>query len=173
MAANPAVLHQKWGIYAYGRRNWPDAADNLSRAVELDPSLTEAWYFLGLTHHSLNQLDEAVEDFDTALCCGNNLACIRRRGYARMEAGDYARAIADFRIVLDADPADIETLHMSALACMELEDYAGAVENLTHAIDLAGPGDNNALLYASRARAYTHLGDQISAMRDKLLAEQH
>ncbi len=172
MAANPAVLHQQWGIYAYGRRNWPDATDNLSRAVELDPTLMEAWYFLGLTHHSLNRLDEAVIDFDTALCCGDNLACIRRRGYVRMEAGDYAGAVVDFCTVLAADPADIETLHMSALARIELEDYVGAVEDLTHAIDRAEPGDNFALLYACRARAYRHIGDQVSAMRDKLLAEQ-
>lgn len=107
-------------LHALDRRD--DALGALSRAVEIDPTLDEAHYYLGLLHQRLGQLDVAIANFkrtielnpvdpDAAAALGGVLMQLRRPEEAEQA---FARALA---INPGNDVARAHWLYLLAVDC--------------------------------------------------------
>ncbi|RMF52537.1 MAG: tetratricopeptide repeat protein [Chloroflexota bacterium] len=91
--------------FAIGERNL--ARDNCRTAVDIDPSYTTAWRWLGEVHYRLMEYEQAVEAFDTCRSLDAQVPapvrqteCWSYGGLAYLSLGDCARAMPIFNDVL-------------------------------------------------------------------------
>jgi tetratricopeptide (TPR) repeat protein len=62
-----AKTHLLKGYRLHRQKSYPEALDELSKAIDVDPKNAEAHYWRGRTLVSLGRLDEGVGDFKTAV----------------------------------------------------------------------------------------------------------
>ncbi|PJF37026.1 MAG: hypothetical protein CUN49_02430 [Candidatus Thermofonsia Clade 1 bacterium] len=91
--------------FAIGERNL--ARDHCRTAVDIDPSYTTAWRWLGEVHYRLMEYEQAVEAFDTCRSLDAQVPapvrqteCWSYGGLAYLSLGDCARAMPIFNDVL-------------------------------------------------------------------------
>jgi tetratricopeptide (TPR) repeat protein len=91
--------------FAIGERNL--ARDNCRTAVDIDPSYTPAWRWLGEVHYRLMEYEQAVEAFDTCRALDAQVPapvrqteCWSYGGLAYLSLGDCRRAMPIFNDVL-------------------------------------------------------------------------
>ncbi|NJO94032.1 MAG: tetratricopeptide repeat protein, partial [Hydrococcus sp. RM1_1_31] len=74
------------------------AVADFTRAIELDRDRAETYNYRGTSYFWLKQFQKALADYDRALELDPNLTlAYYNRGYVRIELGDKAGAIEDFR----------------------------------------------------------------------------
>jgi Flp pilus assembly protein TadD len=114
-----AAAHCNMGLAWIGQRSQPaPAAREFRRAVEIDPSLVECWYDLGIALLSLGQAAPAAEAFAAATArMPTWFEAQIGRGRALEEAGDLAGARAAYSAALRLRPGDPAVA--SALARVE------------------------------------------------------
>ncbi|NJN61906.1 MAG: tetratricopeptide repeat protein [Coleofasciculaceae cyanobacterium RL_1_1] len=84
-------------------------------------------------------------------------------GTAALEAGDYAKAQAEFSKALELQPDSIFGYHGRALSRLRMQQYEAAIADLTEVLDRS-PDDVRA--FANRGSAYHALGKTRNAMID-------
>lgn len=138
------------------RRGSPEAAIGRFRsAVELDPTLGEAWHGTGAALVRLGRLSEAVEAYRRALdlipaspVTHYNLGAV----YGRM--GNDAAALQEFRETVRLDPFEAAYHSDLGVALARTGDRSGAVEQFRRALQL-DPS------YAAARRGLEALGDRL------------
>lgn len=75
-----------------------DAIAELSLAIELDPSLSAAYYDRGRAFARIEQWDRAVDDYTVVIRLGGmeRLHAYQQRGLVRQRKGELAKAISDY-----------------------------------------------------------------------------
>ena len=86
-----------------------------------------------------------------------------RFGTYKMDACDYAEAIANFDRAIALDPDNAETYHRRGIAKDGQGDYAAAIADFDHAIALA-PDDGD--IYHNRGVSKAEQGDYAGAIAD-------
>ena len=96
-----AVAHlNRWLILAGGDSD-EDALLNFSKAVELDPSLRDAYYGRARLYFEADDLEGAIEDLTSAIEISPKTASLYlTRGQVYVSSGDTANAVADLERVL-------------------------------------------------------------------------
>lgn len=124
-----AALHLKRGDARARARSSARAAKlDLDRAIELDPSLADAYRFRGLAQYLLGEDAAAIADFDVALgLAPSDARAYANRGLARKRQGDVDGAIDDYSAALRRNQDDDAVLTNRALARMDKGDRAGAL----------------------------------------------
>jgi serine/threonine protein kinase/tetratricopeptide (TPR) repeat protein len=121
---------------------WADAANHLSRALELDGSDWLSWQARGVAQLFLNQPAKAVEDLTTCLSLHPNDALvwrIRAGAYSRLKQWD--KAAADFSKALEINPKsadDQNDLAWLLATCPDVKhrNVRRAVELASRAVEL-------------------------------------
>ncbi len=90
-----ALMHQQLGMALHMANRHAEAIASLTRALELDPSLDQALYFLGLAHSAEGDQEAAVAAFDRAMVA-------RPEGYLPLAA----KAWSLVRLGRDEEAAD-------------------------------------------------------------------
>jgi tetratricopeptide (TPR) repeat protein len=68
------------------------------RALQLDPTLAQAYYYLGLLHSKMNQFSEAIEFFSHAIhYFPQFVKAYEARGDAYLEMGEKQKSKADYQ----------------------------------------------------------------------------
>jgi tetratricopeptide (TPR) repeat protein len=62
-----ARTHLLKGTRLHRQKSYPEALDELNKAIDVDPRNAEAYYWRGRTRVSLGRLDQGVDDFKTAV----------------------------------------------------------------------------------------------------------
>lgn len=76
----------------YKQQKWTEAAAAFAEVTKAEPNNGRAWYFLGMSLHTLGKYEQAIEAFQKNVAIANNpnsmynIAC----GYARLKQNDKA-----------------------------------------------------------------------------------
>jgi tetratricopeptide (TPR) repeat protein len=89
-----ARLVNNGGVMSYHNGQYEKALDLFKKAIDLDPTLTEAYNNLGLTYTEINEEEKATEAFKTAISLSPELAAAYNNlGYVFYRLGSYREAI--------------------------------------------------------------------------------
>ncbi|HMB07562.1 MAG TPA: protein kinase, partial [Isosphaeraceae bacterium] len=148
-----------------GRAPAPGALPALAEASRRDPQDFALWVNLGQCHALRGRLAEAEDCFTVAIVLRPQSPwAYFHRGRVGLERQEFEQARLDFDRVLRLRP-DLTAARINrALARMGLRDHAGAIADLSAALDRGAP-ETRAYLIRSEARARS--GDRAGAERDR------
>jgi tetratricopeptide (TPR) repeat protein len=142
----------------------PGAVDDLTRAIELDPKMVEAWVSRGNVYSGLGKLDKALPDCARAIELDPKRAVLwYNRGNVLFRVGQYNKAIADFTKAIELKPTMGFAWGNRGSARSLIGDRAGAIVDYSTAIEI-NPRDAGA--YYSRANSRHDLDDIDGAVAD-------
>lgn len=164
---------------AFNQRNYRTAVDNYAKSLTLVPTNAYAHFWKGVAHHYLNEEDQALAEFDTAMKQGHKkpleIYLVRWQIYYAKK--NFDAALADVQQGLRLDPQNGDFLRALGdinMAKGSYKDALGAYQKVSQ------KAPNNGDLYYDIARAMNGLGDaggQLSAaenairLRTRFLAE--
>lgn len=104
--ATLAEAHLAVGMYRlYYEYDWPGAEDSFQRAIELNPSLTDAWYHLAWLFELLGRDEEAIAAGErTAILSPLSPFYVSWLGEQYRDVGDHEKAIELTETVLNLSP---------------------------------------------------------------------
>ncbi|MDD3082894.1 MAG: tetratricopeptide repeat protein [Desulfobacterales bacterium] len=95
------------GITAIHYGLFEQAVECLSRAIKTGKADDEAYYFRGMAHSAIGDMDRAIQDYTRALEIRPGVTEIHfLRAVCWENKGDCEKAIADAQAALDLDPED-------------------------------------------------------------------
>jgi len=99
------------------------ALSDLSKALQLNPGLPEAWFWKGMLHSRQNQTTEALAAFKTAANTNTQQAAVWQQiAILQKQAGEQHSAIEAIKKALRLEPEDYNLLQMHASLLEELLD---------------------------------------------------
>jgi tetratricopeptide (TPR) repeat protein len=122
---------------AYRKLGQPDKAlADFSRAVDLDPSLVNAWTSKGVARLDLGQRDGAIADFSRAIELDPRFALAWfNRGTAWRDKAQPDKAIADLSRAIELDPKDADAWNNRGTVYGQLRQYDRALADYSAAIE--------------------------------------
>jgi tetratricopeptide (TPR) repeat protein len=151
----------------YSKANLKDyngAITDYTKAIELNPNLTQAYYNRGHSKINLKDYNGAIADFTKAIELNpNNADAYSNRGTSKADLKDYYGAIADYTKAIELNPNLAIAYNNRGLQKCDLKDYYGAIADYTKAIEL---NPNNAKAYSSRGTSKAYLKDYYGAIAD-------
>lgn len=146
--------------------NLKAAGEALKTATELDPTDFWATFNLGVASYRRGPRydPQAVAAFDKCAAIDPTVPGVFfNRGLALLRSGRHQQAVADFTTVIEAKGDWADPYLNRATAREGLQQYRGAIADLTKAIDLGYPP--TAVLLA-RSKVYAKMGDDDRAKAD-------
>ena len=133
-------------------QNYKQAAGLFEQALKIDPTYSQAAFYLGLTYNALYDEGKAQEYYKKAIEIDPDyLEAHADYGGMLLDVGDVDEAIRQFNIVLQRDPKNTDALTMLAQAYRFKQLYPQSIESANQAIQLA----------PKRAEPYLWLGDSL------------
>jgi tetratricopeptide (TPR) repeat protein len=134
--ANSEQIFQQ-GLDKIDAGNYKEAAELLTKALELNPKDPEAYYNRAIAFAQLSEYEKAIADYSQVLeLTPNDEEAYYNRGLARAELADDEGAIADFTQALQRKSDYAEAYYNRALARAELSDDKQAIEDFQTAASL-------------------------------------
>lgn len=149
--------------------NYLHAIETLSKAIELDSALADAWLHRGIAHLERGQVDLALRDFDESIRLAPEQALgYYNRAQAWLEKGEEERALADLSQALRLSPEDVDSLMCRGIVYFQRKEYDRALADIERAIAL-GKGEAG---YHAKAIVLEEKGNLAGALAcwDKVLA---
>lgn len=151
------------GMKKYDARDYPAAAQDFKRAVQIDPSHTEAWWHLACCRYFEKEFHDALDAVTRAIEAGRRDArAYNLRGSVLVALHRYPDALQDYTRAIELDPKLAHAWHNRGIVHYEIGDYRRAIEDLTRAIELRDHADSR----GQRARAYFQLKAFEAALAD-------
>jgi tetratricopeptide (TPR) repeat protein len=126
------------GFKLFNSRDYNGAIGYFSKALEIDPSIEQAYESRGISRYNLNSFQEALSDFDKAveLTEGNpNPNLFSCRGLAKTALKDFSGAVEDLNTAIEQSGGKVPTYYiMRSSAKYFLRDYQGAIADCDFAI---------------------------------------
>jgi tetratricopeptide (TPR) repeat protein len=145
-------------------RQYDKALADCSRAVELDPKLSDAWSGRGIAYIELGQPEKAIADLSRAIELDPTFAEFwSNRGYACNRLGQYDRAVADCSRAIELDPKFAKAWLNRGAAYGHLGESDKAVADYSRAIEL---NSKNAVVWSHRGDTYRTLKQYDKAVAD-------
>ena len=164
-ASSPGGAALEAGLAKIRAHDEGGAIDDLTRAIELDPRCVDAYRWRGHCFNLLGSYAEAIEDYDHAIELDPSYAWSHyARGMANHNLGRHELAIAGYTRSIELDPGFLKAWNWRGFTRKLVGDYAGAAQDLRHALDVA-PDDPWALF--ELAKCEQALGD-LDACRSAL-----
>lgn len=142
------------------------ARGRLKKALEIDPSVWEAWYDLGVIAWKEGEDDQAIDAFGKALNANREhtptlmgrAEANRRAGHKKEARGDYESAL---KLMADDDPNRPDAASRLASLLRDAGEFEDAVEVLRETVRVSG----------TNAKIYTELGQIYIAQKRLELAQ--
>lgn len=126
------------GKTAFAAKRWDDALLELSRAIELDDELSEAYYFRGRAFLAINNPENALTNLQNAMALGRRDADVYLwRGTAQDALGQAMSARRDFTLAIDLDPTYAPAYFARGQLLAEMGKRELAANDLRQAVSLA------------------------------------
>jgi len=165
---NPA-LRLRRGYSYITLKTYTYAVEDFSAAIDLQPTLTEAYMGRGQARFYLKEWSPAVADFEQALTLNPDLADAHAwRGYLLSERGVYGPALEALRQAITLDEKDPWKHILLAQALLRSGNPGEAKVEYTAALALK---PRSVEAYAGRAMAYAEQGDLDAAQADLYSAQ--
>ena len=163
------LLEQFDTAFYYNRGNdhrdkgkYDEAISDYTKALEIDPTLAEAYGNRGTTYGRKGQYDKAISDFTKALEINpKDALAYYNRGLAYYNKGQYGEAISDGTEALKINPRYAAAYYNRGLAYGRKGQYDDAISDFTKALEI-DPRD--ALAYYNRGFVYNIKGQYAEAI---------
>jgi tetratricopeptide (TPR) repeat protein len=151
--------------------NYERALVYIEKSLEARRWNSKAYYQRGLIKAYKGEHRDAINDFDEALRINQRKAeAYIARAHSKMSLNYYRGALQDYRAALRYEVSETSVLYSSiANAKLKTGDFAGAIHDLTKAIDL---NPENARIYFHRGNAKMEVGDYRGALNDFIKATE-
>lgn len=150
------------------KRNFREAIDDFSKAIELDPSSMTGYLERSKAKRELNDKSGADKDLAIGRRLLDNLdngLKANDDGNAAYDEGDYKNAIKFYNKAIPLIPTITSIYYYRGCAKQYLEDYKGAVEDFDKSIEIGA--SNCDLSYYQRSKIKSHkLRDKEGALQD-------
>ncbi|MCX6251086.1 MAG: tetratricopeptide repeat protein [Bacteroidetes bacterium] len=145
-------------------KQWDRAIADFSKAIEINPKLTDAYYNRGNTYNNLGQWERSITDFSKVIEIDpNNTKAYSNRGATYIILGQWDKAVADFSKTIEIDPEYAKAYSNRGIAYSNLGLWDRAIADFTKATE------NNPKLtdaYYNRGIAFSILGQWDKALAD-------
>jgi tetratricopeptide (TPR) repeat protein len=177
-AAGFGVLHLVWkqmrvrearryllrGYRCSGEGEFENAIPNFTKAIQLSPTNSLAYYARGDAYFRQKEYASAVKDFSEAIKLhpGNSRA-LEDRGMCYANKGDYDKAVADFTRLIDRQYHVGMNYYRRGFAYDREKRWENAIDDYKEAARLNSTND---ACYQSLAYAYLHEKDPTNAVKN-------
>lgn len=149
------------------------AIQNLTRAIQLNPKLSDAYKQRAIALERVGNLDAAEADLKKAIDLqGESSEVMRLWAEIHRRRGDLAASILDLDRAIKLNPQETYNHSLRAESLEAKGDLKGAENSYSRAIEL-GDKDNTGLYHARRALIRERLGDLDGALSDYSEAIDH
>lgn len=156
--------HVRAGYAAINKKEYIEAIDHYTKAIEISPFVASHYYYRGLAWYRKGNQDRAIEDFNKAIILDSRWSSAYvHRGLCQVKQGEYAKALSDYKSALNLKPKDL-SIHnnlawLYATANDEkFQDKGKALEHAKKAAELSK--ERNAEVLDTLARAY-HISGKV------------
>lgn len=163
---DPGAYLQR-AIEAHQEGRWDDAIVYYNEVIRLEPddlTLAEAYSGRGMTYSSKNEVDRAIQDYNTAIELNpDETGAYVHRGIAYWLKGSVDLAIPDYNAAISRDADAYEAYYYLGCATLGEDEVNNAISNFSKAIELK---PEFADAYKERGIAYFRNGEVDLALRD-------
>ncbi len=145
-------------------QNFKEALEILNRSIARDSLLAYSYFYRGIAHANLGQLEAAASDYLIAQQLDKtNKEALQKGALIFSKLENFEAAIINYNKLLEIDPLNIEALFQRGNFKMQIEDYSGAIDDFSKTIEL----DNKlAEAYFNRGKSYINLEKYKEAIPD-------
>ena len=150
----------------YDKEDYKNALIHFSKAIELNPSYTDAYCNRALAKGNLKDYKGAIGDYDIAIELNpSDTEAYAGRAMIKYYSGDFQGVIDDCNKVIALNPSEMLSVSFNyrGLAKANLSDYQGAIQDYNKAIEL---NPSFAKTYNNRGYIKGHLSDHEGAIQD-------
>ena len=167
---DPYNYIERGKILANDFQDYNRALEDFTTAIDIDNSMTEAFFQRGLIMEKLNDISGSIADYDRVIELDpENTYAFGNRGIMKHQIGDYLGAIDDYTMTLKIDSTYVDAYYGRGLSKSILGDTLGALEDYGSAINI-DPRYLDA--YINKSLLNIELGNLGSAIKDyKLVLE--
>ena len=156
------------GMFSKQQHQYSEAIVQFTKAIALNPDLTEAHLERGISFHKLGDLSNAIADLNRALELNpEQIKAYYYRGTAHAYLGNYQLAIEDFSKLIEIN-ATANKYYNRGVIYYQTEEYEKAIADLTRVI--AVEPEFTAAYYAL-GNSHYGLSNQEEAQKSYQLAE--
>jgi tetratricopeptide (TPR) repeat protein len=138
-----------------------------SRAIELNPSLAEAYEKRGMLYYFQEKYELMIQDFQRFIeFVPTNASALRMLGIGYLKTGLYAEAISCLTRAIEMEPKFAGAYSSRAEACWSVGKYDQSVRDSTTAIRIGGDQLTMSEAYRNRYKTYWKLGQADKAYAD-------
>ena len=159
-----ALVEVYAGVTHARKSEYDKAIERFTKAIEIDPHLSTAFYYRGLANMRQGDKDTAIQDYDRAIELDPSSAQIySERGIAFRRQGDPELAILDFTRAIELNPDYARAYYERGVVYQQQGNDEHAIQDFTRAIELNA---DYALAYYHRGLTYRQQGNIDSAIQD-------
>jgi len=157
------------GVDYLGKGDYDQAISEFTKAIEIDPSLPDAYSNRGDAYLHKANYDQAISDCTKAIAINPNFeTAYLNRGVAYFYQRNYDQAISDLSKAIEINPNyDLAYSSRGGVYC-EKANYDQAISDCTKAIAI---NPNNSQAYNNRGLTYYYKGEYHRAEEDVHKAE--
>lgn len=142
----------------------PQAIEEFTQAISLNPLFVEAYVNRGFTYALLKKHDFAIQDYDIALSIDPNLSeAYHNRGLSLEQQGKIHDSFADFQKAIALNPNYLKALIALGRTQINLQMNSSAIQTLGHVLTR---DSHSGIAYYLRGRAYANLDKKQEAFAD-------
>ena len=142
--------------------NYKMAVENFDKAIELDASNAESYFLRGDAQARLKNFSAAIADFTKAEEILATEKIYKKRGEVYLKNFEFAKAIEDFKKVLEFSSQNYSVYKGLAIAYANLKNKNLALENFDKFVELSGEKN----FYKELGEIYFALGDYEKAIEN-------
>jgi regulator of sirC expression with transglutaminase-like and TPR domain len=147
------------------KTNYDCRIASFTKAINLDPNYTDAYFSRGYNYTQKGNYDEAINDYNKVIELKPEYSLsYNNRGWVYYKKGNYDQAIIDANTSIRLDPNRANTYDTRGNAYLGKGWLNMALIDFSKAIEL---NPNQASYYASRAQIYRYLGEINPAVADE------
>jgi len=151
--------------YSENLRDFENALKWYSKAIELNPKFTRAYFNRGVVHCELNENYKAIADYSKAIEFDPSyVKAYNNRGSVYNDLKKYDEAIADYNKAIELDPSYVMAYNNRGNSHRGLKKYDETIADYSKAIEL---DPSYVRAYRNRANVYNALNMPAEADADR------
>ena len=152
------------GDVFFRNKQYKEAMQASTKAIELSPMLTDAYFLRGLINTLLKNHQSAINDFSRVIEeTPEDSAAYDLRGNSYFGIEDYQSAFADFNKAIELNPKNAGAYYGRGGVYLILDSYQKAIVDFSTAIEI---DPTLGIAYMKRGLAYGQLGKKQQAVDD-------
>ena len=131
------IYYNNRGCVYHTRKNYDKALADYNKAIELDPTYTDAYNNRGITYRKQEKPEQAIADYTKAIELNPTYTdAYNNRGYAYIKTKNFEKALPDINKAFELNPNNAVYHNTRAEYYLETGDFEKALADIETAISL-------------------------------------